>query len=236
MSEAVSQKPVLLITGASSGIGEACARSLVEDYRLILVARREDRLKSLVDHIGGSVKYIVADLSDAHALSALPEKILSCFGALDAIINNAGIFIVADHADCTDEQLSSVLHLNLMVPMQLTRDVLPQLRQSSSAHIVNISSHAADASFAGCGVYSASKAGLNAWSRCLREELRADEIRVSVVAPGATHTEIWDGQDTFDTKKMARPEDIAETVALLLKMPQRASVDQVTIMPSGGAL
>lgn len=228
-------KPVALITGASSGIGAACARVLQDSHRLILVARREQRLKELADALP-EARPLVCDLSEPAARDQLMAQAEALYGGIDVLINNAGIFETGA-ADAIDEaQMNYLWRLNVNAPLLLTRDALPLLRQSSNAVIITISSIAAVADFPQCSVYAASKAAVEAWSRSLREELRGDGIRVSIIAPGATSTEVWDGKDGFDTSRMMQADDIAAAVRSCVLMPVSASVDKLTLMPPGGAL
>ena len=229
-----AEKPVVLITGASSGIGEACARALIASCRVVLIARREERLQALCAELGADAAYICADLIAAD-FAQIAEQAVGCFGRIDKIINNAGIFIYKAHAELSSEELQQLFQLNVFVPLELTKALLPQLQTSSSAHVINISSHAAEASFANCGAYSATKAALDAWSRCFREEHREDQIRVSIIAPGATSTAIW-ADSGFDLEKMASAEDIANCVQTCVNLPARASMDRVVVLPAAGAL
>ena len=228
------EKPVLVITGASSGIGEACARALIDSCRLVLIARREERLQKLCAELGADAQYICADLMNVDA-QALADQASACFGRVDKLINNAGIFIYKAHADLSSEELQQLFQLNVIVPLELTKALLPQFKSSSSAHVINISSNAAEATFANCGAYSATKAALEAWSRSFREEHRADQIRVSIIAPGATSTEIW-ADSGFDLEKMASAEDVADCVQTCVALPARASMDRVSVLPAAGAL
>ncbi len=228
------EKPVLVITGASSGIGAATARLLINDYRLVLLARREERLRDLCAALGADARYIVADLGDRSCWQAVAGHINACFGQVDKVLHNAGKFIVEPQAELKQADLDSLWELNVTAVFMLTTYLLPFLRASSSGHILSISSIAAESAFPDCGAYSASKAAIEAWSRCLREELRADKIRVTVVAPGATSTEIWGEDSPFDPEKMATAEDVALTIQTCLSVSERASVDKITVMPSGG--
>ncbi len=228
-------KPVVLITGASSGIGAACAHALIDTCRLILVARRQERLESLCSELGDGATCIAADLSNREQRASLIEQAHACYDQLDVLINNAGVFSMAATEAVEQDGVDAMFELNVTAPMMLTKQAIPLLRASNQGQVINISSIAAVSDFAECGAYCASKAALEAWSRCLREELRADKIRVSVIAPGATVTEIWGPEPAFDLSKMAKAEDVAAAVASCIHMPLSASVDKLTIMPPGGA-
>jgi NADP-dependent 3-hydroxy acid dehydrogenase YdfG len=231
---------VVLLTGASSGIGAATAVALAEHFRLALVARRRELLTELVQSIrsrGGEAHAIVEDVTAAGG----PERIVAAavrhHGQIDALVNNAGTFATATTESMTPEHVRSLLALDLEAPMLMARAALPELRKRPGGWIVNVSSVAADATFAGCGAYTAAKAGLEAWSRVLREELRQANIRVGVVAPGATDTAAWpEGQRTDHAKRMCRPEDVAQAIRFVLEAPSSASIDRVVVAPPAGPL
>lgn len=228
----------LLLTGASSGIGRACALALADGFRLVLVARRRDLLEDLVREIaarGGEAQILVADLAEPGAPARVGAEVLARCGGIHALVNNAGVFELRPTSALDPAHLERQLRLNLMAPMLLVQAVLPQLIVARG-QVVNISSMAAEQPFPGCGAYAASKAGLEQWSRVLREELRRDGVRVSVVAPGATDTPIWPAGSQVDRSRMCRPEDVAAAVRSCLLAPASASIDRVVVAPPGGAL
>lgn len=231
---------VVIITGASSGIGEATALALAERFRMVLVARRKTRLVELALRIrvlGGEALAVDEDVTAVGA----PERIVAAaaahFGGVDALVNNAGAFETSAVPAMTREHVQRMLALNLEAPMLMSQAVIPELAKRRGGWIVNVSSMAADASFAGCGAYTASKAGLEGFSRVLREELRPANVRVSVVAPGATDTAAWpDGPRTEFAKRMCRPEDVAAAIRFALEAPLTASIDRMVVAPPSGPL
>jgi short-subunit dehydrogenase len=230
---------VVLITGASSGIGAAAARMLAESSRLVLVARREDRLRTLeaaIEEMGGEAEIIPADLTQPGEPERVVAECCRICGGIDAVVNNAGVFLTAPCAEQDPALLDLQLTLNLRAPMLLTKAAIPHLAERGGGWIVNISSVAADAGFPDCGAYAATKAGLEAWSRSLREELRAQGIRVGVIVPGATDTEVWPEDCPFDRERMARAEDVARCIVFVLNSPPSASIDRLVVTPPGGAL
>lgn len=232
------QNRVVLITGASAGIGAATVRALAETSRLALVARREDRLRTLADEVrdaGGEALVLAADLGDPTAAATVVKRCVDHYGALDAVVNNAGVFEMGTVGSLQAEHIQSHLQVNVMAPMLLVEAAIPALRKEGGGWIVNVSSVAADATFGGCSVYSASKAALDTWSRIAREDLRADHIRVGVVSPGATDSEIWPEDCPFDRNKMCRSEDIARAIVYMLDSPVTASPDRIVVTPPGGA-
>jgi 3-oxoacyl-[acyl-carrier protein] reductase len=226
-----------LITGASSGIGAATALALAGNWDLVLVARRRARLDELVARItasGGRAWAVDADLVKPEEAQRVVTLAVGFTGGLDALVNNAGVFTAApvDAVDAT--HVATMFPLNLRAPMLLASAAIPHLAVRGGA-IINVTSVAADATFAGCAAYAATKAGLEAWSRVAREELRSRRIRVGVIAPGATDSEVWPAETTFDRARMCRPEDIAGAIKLMLDAPATASIDRLVVTPPGGA-
>ena len=232
-----SARPVALISGASSGIGAATALVLAPRYRVVLVARRSDRIADLSRRIaaaGGEALPISADLAKPEAAVSIVAETIERFGRLDVLVNNAGVFEVADAGAITPAHLDRLWKLNVQAPMLLVAAALPHLGRGGC--IVNVSSVAAESVFTGCGAYAATKAALEAWSRILREELRDARVRVAVVAPGATDTEVWPAGSTFDRAKMCRAEDVAEAIRFVVEQPATASIDRLVVAPPGGPL
>lgn len=177
---------VALITGASSGIGEATARRLAREpgMELILVARREDRLRALCAEVGG--RYVAVDLTDADAPARVREAVA---GRLDLLVNNAGAAWRATFADGGWENVRRTMELNFDAQVRLTEALLPVLRASAPSAIVNVGSTAGQVARGGSGAYSASKFALHGWSDALHLEERAHGVHVGVVKPGFIRTE-----------------------------------------------
>jgi NADP-dependent 3-hydroxy acid dehydrogenase YdfG len=230
----------ILITGASSGIGAALAERLAgPDHHLLLVARRKERLAEVVQAVvakGGTAHGICANLADVGAPALVVDEAVRLAGGLSAVVNNAGIFETAGIGALNAEHLDRLFSINVQAPMLLTQAALPHLRGRQGGQIVNVSSIAAESAFPGCGAYAATKAAIEAWSRSLREELRGAHVRVSVVAPGATDTEVWPADSTYDRTRMCRAADVAEAIAFVLNAPATASIDRLVVMPPGGPL
>jgi NADP-dependent 3-hydroxy acid dehydrogenase YdfG len=230
---------VILITGASSGIGAATARLLAGTWRLALVARRGDRLaevEAAVRGSGGECVVIPADLREPGAPAQAVQTAVRRFGALDAVVNNAGLFATAPAAEGGDDLWTELFALNLLAAVRTVRAAVPHLRASRGGSVVNISSVVADHAFPGCAAYTASKCALEGWSRTLREELRPDRIRVSVVAPGATDTEALRRVIPADPTRLCQAEDVASAIRFVLEQPVSASVDRLVVAPPAGPL
>ncbi len=226
---------VIVITGATSGIGAATARALIADHRLVLIGRRQERLAALVAELGERATAIAADLAQPGAPARIVTEVNRAGGRITGLINNAGVFATASSEQITTAEAERQWRLNVLVPMLLTQAALPDLRHGGGT-IINLSSVAAELAFSGCGIYAGTKAALEAWSRCLREELRGSGVRVTVVAPGATDTEIWPTGTPFDRTRMCRASDVAAVIRLALTLPDTASLDRVVVTPPGGVL
>jgi NADP-dependent 3-hydroxy acid dehydrogenase YdfG len=232
-------KRSVIITGASSGIGAATALALATTSRLLLVARRGQRLSGVAARVvaaGGEAACCAIDLTADGASTVVVDAALVRFGAIDAVVHNAGAFATAPVAGIDAAHAERLWRLNVLAPMALTAAAVPSLRRSTSAWIITVSSIAADGAFPGTGAYAGSKAALEAWSRVAREELRADRIRVGVVVPGATDTDVWGETHAGERGRMCRADDIASAIRFMLDAPSSASIDRLVVTPPGGPL
>jgi len=180
-----------LVTGASSGIGEHTARRLAGDgWRVLLVARREDRLKALADELPDSA-YLAVDLTDADAPERVRARVEELWGRLDLLVNNAGTSRRAAFGDDNGgyQNVRGVMDLNFDAVLRLTEALLPMLRGSAPSSVVNVSSIAGRVGRARTGAYSASKFALAGWTECLRMEEKRHGVHVGLVLPGFVSTE-----------------------------------------------
>jgi short-subunit dehydrogenase len=183
---------VMLITGASSGIGEATARRMAREpgASLVLVARRRERLSQLAAELGEQrVSYVTADLTDDDAPQRILEHVLEHHGSLHLLVNNAGAAWRARFADGGYENVRRTMTVNFDAQVRLTEALLPLLRASAPSAIVNVSSTAGRVARAGSGAYSASKFALAGWSDALWAEEEASGVHVGLVLPGFISTE-----------------------------------------------
>ncbi|MCW3057268.1 MAG: hypothetical protein JWO21_1237 [Solirubrobacterales bacterium] len=191
-SGSTGQGPVMLVTGASSGIGEATARRLAREAgaSVVLVARREDRLRALAAQLGGQrVSWVAADLLDADAPERIRDHVLERHGRLELLVNNAGAAWRADFADGGYENVRRTMAINFDAQLRLTEALLPLLRASAPSAIVNVASTAGRVARGGTGAYSASKFALAGWSDSLWAEERPHGVHVGLVLPGFIATE-----------------------------------------------
>jgi NADP-dependent 3-hydroxy acid dehydrogenase YdfG len=242
---------VALVTGASSGIGEATALALAaEGASVALVARRLDRLDDIAARIkaaGGTALAIDADITDAGQAAAAVDRAASEFGRLDTVVNNAGVMLVGPVAEALEDEWDRMLDINLRAMLSVTRASLPHLVRAAAdsargvADIVNISSTAGRVARPGNAVYSLTKFGLNAFSEGLRQELIAARVRVGVVEPGTVDTELGShvreglreaiATQTADLEKL-RPEDIADAVMYIVTRDRRVAVNELLVRAS----
>ena len=179
---------VAVVTGASSGIGEATARMLAErGWLCVLVARREDRLRQLADEIGGEVE--TCDVGERAAVEATAARVLARHPAIDLLVNNAGMPARDPFPEADLDLVERVLAVNYFGGVWCTRALLPGLRASERGHVVNVVSIAGTIAFAQSGPYVASKHAQLAFSRCLRPALRREGIAVHTILPGFVATE-----------------------------------------------
>jgi len=218
----------LVLTGATGGIGAAMACRLAQcGVKLVLQGRDEQRLQALLGEIGGSVKghsHVVGDLTEAATRAAL---IAHCRKLpIDGLINNAGSSVFAPLEALTDVELQKMLTLNLLTPMQVTRDLLPLLRARPQAAIVNVGSTFGNIGYAGFSGYSASKFGLRGFTEALRRELADSSISVHYLAPRATHTTLnapaVDALNAALGNAVDAPEIVADGLVALLESGDRA--------------
>ena len=232
-----------LITGASSGIGKATALAFAKaGINLALLGRSEDKLTAVAQAataIGVTAKTYVVDLSQIDRVSTKIATIAADFDNLDILINNAGMAYTRSMGDTPLADWQRIIDLNLTSVFQCIQGILPHMRQRHSGTIVNISSIASKQVFPNWGAYSVSKFGLMALTQAIAGEERANGIRVSAVCPGSVDTPLWDTatvQADFDRSTMLTAETVAQGILYTVLAPAGAVVEELIIMPSGGAL
>jgi NADP-dependent 3-hydroxy acid dehydrogenase YdfG len=232
-----------LITGASSGIGKATALAFAKaGINLALVGRDQDKLTAVAQAAiaaGVTAKTYVVDLSRLDQVSAKIAMIAAESDNLDILINNAGMAYTGSIYDTPLAEWQQVIDLNLTSVFQCVQGILPHMRQRKAGVIVNVSSIAGKQVFPNWGIYSVSKFGLMALTQAIAGEERGHGIRVTAICPGSVNTPLWDTntvQADFDRSAMLTPEMVAEGILYAVLAPMGAVVEELTIMPSGGAL
>lgn len=227
---------VALVTGGSRGIGRAIARALVhEGAKVVATGRSEAHLSAArrdIESAGpGAVETLQADVKNYADMTRAVDAAVARFGGLDFLINNAGVGTFANVADMTPQQWADVIDTNLTGVFNACHAAIPHLRKRESSFIINISSLAGKNAFVGAAAYCASKAGLNAFSEALMQEVRHDNIRVSYVMPGSVATE-FSGDSAKGADWKISADEVAETVIFLLKHPRRSLPSRVELRPS----
>jgi NADP-dependent 3-hydroxy acid dehydrogenase YdfG len=237
---------VALVTGASSGIGEATAIALAaEGAKVAIAARRQDRLEALEAKLtsnGSTAITLTLDVTDEQACRDAVAATRERFGGLDILVNNAGVMLLGPILDADTEDWRRMIHTNVLGLMYLTHAALPHLVEQGSGDIVNISSVAGRVARSGSGVYNASKWGVNAFTESLRQEVTQRGVRISVVEPGLVDTELGDHithaaskQATKEWKDSIRPlhaDDIARAVVYVVTQPDHVAINEILVRPT----
>ena len=236
---------VVVITGASSGIGEATAKKFVEaGANLVLIARREDRLQDLaqklVDDFQTESMVVQLDITDRAAVLEAFENIIHAMGRVDVLVNNAGLMPVSYLDKLKIDEWDRMIDVNLKGLLYCIAGVLPQMKSQGGGHIVNISSVAGRRVWPGFAVYNATKFGVTALSEAMRMELTPKmNIKVTVIEPGAVATELTQritDQDILEDfgKRAVTPlqaQDIANAIFYAVSQPNEVMVSEVVVMP-----
>ena len=237
---------VALITGASSGIGEATALALsAEGASVSLVARRTHRLEAvstaIASHNGKSLT-ISADITDPGEASRCVNETKDHFGRLDILVNNAGIMLLGPIDGANIEDWQRMVNINIMGLMYCTHAVLPIMKEQGEGHIINMSSVAGRIIRAGSAVYNSTKWYVNTFSEALRQEVYKDKIRVTSIEPGAVLTELTDHITVPEVKDRIKnwvgsmraltAQDIANTVVYAATQPSHVSINEILVRPT----
>ena len=244
---------VALVTGASSGIGEATARALAEQGASVAAAaRRKDRLDRLAAEInrdggGGRGLAIEADVTDQAQARAAVERTVGELGRLDILVNNAGVMLLGPIEYAPTEEWERMVSLNVLGVLYATHAALPHLLRAAEdsprrvADVVNISSVAGRVARSGAGVYNLTKFGIGAFSESLRQEVTGRHVRVSLIEPGAVATELAShlrpevreqAMRRFAGIERLEAEDIADAIAYIVTRPRRVAVNELLVRPT----
>ena len=237
---------VALVTGASSGIGEATAVALAEaGAKVAIAARRRDRLQALADRLaplGAEPLVLEADLLDEHIAQQIVADTERHFGRLDILVNNAGVMYLEPVAEADLGRWRRMLELNVLSLIASTQAALAGMKSRRDGHIVNVSSTAGRIANPNAAAYSATKFGVVAFSEALRREVYADNIRVSVIEPGVVQTELRDHIGHAATQaslnawasnmRQLQAEDVAEAIVFCVTRPSHVNVNEILMRPT----
>lgn len=227
---------VILVTGASDGIGKAISLRLAkEETNLALLARNEKRLKSVQERCkkGGAHKaeLYLCDICNTKSLSDTVKKITTDFGKIDVLINNAGIWQKTKQVDELDESVvDKVIQTNLSGQIHLTRMVLPFLKEQKQSVIINVISKSGFAAQEGQSVYSASKWGMRGFTEVLKADLKGTGVRVAGVYQSGTNTDMFKKTgEEVPNEKFTKPEDLADVIYYMLSRPEKIWLHEVRV-------
>ncbi len=242
---------VALVTGASSGIGAATAATLAaQGAAVALAARRKDRLDALAEEIrgqGGTALVLESDVTDERQAADAVERTVAELGRLDTLINNAGLMLIGPVQDAPLTEWQRMVDLNVLGLLYCTHAALPHLLRAAAdgprqvADLVNVSSVAGRVARSGRGVYNLTKHGVGAFSESLRQEVTRRHVRVSLVEPGVTATELADHnraevieamRGAFAGIQPMHAQDIADAIAYIVTRPRHVAVNEMLIRPT----
>ena len=240
------QGKVALVTGASSGIGEATALALAEQgAHVALVARRQERLQELAQRIeqkGVRALPLSADASSEEEVQKVVQQTKDQFGRIDIVVNDAGVMLLGKIDGANTDEWRQMIGINVLGLLYMTHSVLPIMKQQQSGHIVNLSSVAGRTARMGSGVYNVTKWGVVAFSEALRQEVLSSNIRVTTIEPGAVATELSSHISDEQVRKQQEEwvskitplasEDIANAIIYAVTQPQHVDVNEILIRPT----
>ncbi len=237
---------VALVTGASSGIGEATAKMLAgKGMKVTAVARRQDRLQQLAQQAAGGAGEVwprAGDVSDEAVVNQIVAETEKRWGRLDVLVADAGVMLLGPILDANTEEWRPMVNVNLLGLMYCVHAVLPMMTRQKSGHIITLSSVAGRVARANNGVYAATKFGVRAFSESLRQESGKSNIRVTTIEPGVVATELIEHIGNPEAKERAqqyagsmetlKSEDIARAIIYALSQPPYADVNEILIRPT----
>lgn len=233
------ENKVVIVTGASSGIGEAIARELAAaGCKVMLAARREERLKTLVQELGDGVAFYLTDVTNAEQVREMAEATIKRFGKIDVLVNNAGIMPVSPLIDLKIDDWNQAIDINIRGVLHGIAAVLPHMSERSSGHIINIGSIASLHAIPNFAVYCGTKYAVRAISESLRKETLG-KVRVTIVYPGAIESELIQSSNDEQTTNQLESSfnaipatSISRAVRYAIEQPDEVAVNEIVVRPS----
>lgn len=236
---------VVIIMGASSGIGEATTKKLAQEgAKLVIAARREERLKALVELLpNADISYAVADVSEKEEVQAVIDLAVEKYGRVDVLYNNAGVMPTSPLSDSHFDEWRQMLDINIMGVLNGIAAVLPIMKKQQSGHIITTDSIAGHVVYPGSAVYCGTKFAVRAIMEGLRQEERENNLRSTIISPGAVDTELYltsqnpEVQESLKNNQRKegfgmKSSDIAEAVAYAISTPETVAVSEIMIRPT----
>ncbi len=231
-----------LVTGASSGFGEACAKALIQDgFKVVALARRKERLELLKEQFKEKIHILSLDVRDQKAVFNAIENLPKEFKDLEILLNNAGLALEQKEFDTLSlEDIDTMVDTNIKGFLYVARAVIPLLRKQKSAYIFNIGSVAARNAYFGGNVYCGTKAFVGQFSLALRNDLRGSNIKVTNIAPGLCKTEFSEvrfkgdkqkADALYENTKFISAKDIAKLLIALINLPEHININEIELMP-----
>ncbi len=229
------------ITGATKGIGRATAVTFANaGWDLILLARDLEMLKMLRDELsntGSTINLVKCDLSSANQIDNSVKESIKKYGCPSVLINNAGCAFNGNLVEMPLTKWQEIIQINLTSVFQICSLIVPQMRKNGGL-IINVSSHASYNAFPQWGAYCVSKSALAMFTKCLREEERSNSIRACTITLGSVNTPLWDSESIksdFDRTSMLSSIKVSNTILYIAEQPESQLIEDLTLMPSGGA-
>lgn len=233
---------VALITGASSGMGAATAVRLARDgARVMLAARRKDRLEKVADEVrqaGGEARTCVADVARLDHVQALIQQTLEAFGRIDVVFNNAGLMRIGPIEKLTHADIEQMIKVNFLGAAWVLKEVVPILKKQNSGLIINTSSVLGGRKTrATAWIYAGTKWAVTAMTEGLREELVGTRVKVCAIQPGVVDTELFEAFEVHPMKYAnittpIRPAEVAELIAFLVNLPWHFNINEIILRPT----
>ena len=232
---------LVYITGATKGIGKATAKTFANaGWDLILLSRNMDlmeKLKAELSQTQSKINLVKCDLSNPKEIEIYVKESIKKYGCPSVLINNAGYAFNGDLVEMNLKEWEQIIQINLTSVFQICSLIVPEMRKNGGL-IINVSSHASYNAFPKWGAYCVSKSGLAMFTKCLREEERANAIRACTITLGSVNTPLWDSESInsdFDKTSMLPASNVSNTILYIAEQPDSQIIEDLILMPAGGA-